>query len=274
VTTATRAAVLGAVGLARRGEVYDLAHELHRGMPQAGPGVMMPFTLSTYRSPEDMAKDTSMNGITFHVDMVQASFHTGTHIDALVHCQYQGRIHGGASYSEARGDFGWSEQGAETIEPMVSRGLMIDVAAAKGVDILPDSYAVTIDDLQHALAIQGTPVQPGDTILLRTGKARQYNTDAAAFQAACPGLGRPAAAWLLEQGMSAFAIDSTSADAQPETWVDATHVLLLVERGVLIMENVYMEDLSRDHAYEFLFICTPLKLKGATGSWIRPIAIA
>ena len=87
-------------------------------------------------------------------------------------------------------------------------------------------------------------------------------------------MSREGAVWLADRGMKALAIDSTSADPQPETWIDPTHVFLLVDRGIYIMENVNMEELSRDRVYEFLFVSLSLKFTGATGSWIRPIAIA
>lgn len=266
--------ILSALSIPRKGQVYDLGREISSQMPRMNSDVIMPFSLTTYRSPEDMAKAGDMNGVTFHVEVAQGSFHCSTHLDALVHCQYQGHIHGGAGMAEARGDFGWKEQGAETVPPMVSRGVMLDIPRYRGVRALADGYAVTVGDLEGTVTSQGTVVRAGDTVLLRTGKAWQFENDPEAFVKGCPGVSKSGAVWLAERGMSALAIDSTSADPQPETWEDPAHVYLLVDKGIYIMENVNMEDLSRDEQYEFLFVSLSLKFRGGTGSWIRPIAIA
>lgn len=266
--------VIEALKLPSSGRVYDLGHEINRDMPSLDANVDMPFNLFTYRSPEDMAKASDMNGVSFHVEAITGSFHCSTHLDALVHCQYRGRIHGGRSMAEARGDFGWREGGVETVAPMVGRGILFDVAKARGVDILPDGYAVTPEDLEVAAALAKLEVKRGDYVLVRTGKAIQFSGHREAFVAGCPGMSRQGAQWLADRGMAALCIDSTSADPQPEAWSDTAHVLLLVERGIYIVENVYMEELSADGIYEFMFICLPLKFTGGTGSWVRPIAIA
>jgi kynurenine formamidase len=111
-------------------------------------------------------------------------------------------------------------------------------------------------------------------VLVRTGKIAQYATDRPAFEAGCPGISAAAARWLIEQGMTVFGLDATSADPHPvPDQQDTVHEELLIKRGIHIIENLYLEDLVHDGVREFLFVCLPLKLQGATGSWVRPIAI-
>ena len=158
--------------------------------------------------------------------------------------------------------------------PIIARGVIIDVAASVGQTPVPDGYGVTLAQLQAAVAQQGVPLRPGDAVLIRTGKIAQYATDVTAFQAGCPGLSGPAARWLAEQGMMLFGLDATSADPLPVPDQDDTvHEELLIKRGIHIVENLYLEDLVRAGVRECLFICLPLKIEGATGSWVRPVAI-
>jgi kynurenine formamidase len=114
---------------------------------------------------------------------------------------------------------------------------------------------------------------PGDIVLMRTGKILDFG-DEAAFQAAEPGVGRDAAIWLYDQGMSVLGTDTTGTEPLPfADPAKTTHVAMLVERGVHLMENLNLELVAAEQVTEGLFIALPLKITGATGSWIRPILV-
>jgi kynurenine formamidase len=116
-------------------------------------------------------------------------------------------------------------------------------------------------------------IESGDAILIRTGKMRQYD-DPAAFEAGQPGLGVDAAIWLYEQGMAVLAADNTSVEPQPVVnWARNLHVEMLYRRGIHLLEWIDLEPLRAADVVTFCFMCSPLKLAGATGSWVRPIAI-
>ncbi|MEA2080705.1 MAG: cyclase family protein, partial [Pseudomonadota bacterium] len=174
------------------------------------------------------------------------------------------------------GDRGWQVAGAENIPPIVARGVLIDVAAAKGVDMLPDGYRVTRKDLVQALEQQHVQLQTGDVVLIRTGRMKHYE-DAAAYMANSPGMGMAAARFLVEEsGAMIVGADNLSFEAFPSEVEDnyvPVHSYLLAEQGTPILELVYLEDLSRDHVYEFAFIGGSLKLRGSDAAPIRPIAI-
>ena len=265
---------LEAFDLITRGHVYDLGLELHRRIPTGPPEVAVPYRLFTHRTPEDMERDEETGGATFHIDGIEGTLHQSTHIDALVHCQYRGKIFGGKDMREARRDAGWTVHGVETIPPLVARGVLVDIASIKGKPRLPDGYAITADDLSQCLGAQGMSVQLGDAALIRTGKVRQFLDGSPEFNHGAPGLAPSAARYLADAGASVVAIDGPSIDPDPvPDRHDMAHVVLLVERGVPVIENVMLEELVARMVDECVFIAIPLKLTGATGSWIRPIAI-
>jgi kynurenine formamidase len=110
---------------------------------------------------------------------------------------------------------------------------------------------------------------------VRTGKIREFAGDPVAYEAAQPGVGPSGAIWLYDQGMAVLGTDTTGTEPVPFPDPSATtHRAMLVERGVHLLENLFLDELVRDGVTEAAFVCLPLKLTGATGSWIRPIAIA
>jgi len=269
-TDSTRAAL----ALARQGQVFDLGVLLGNTTPRLSPDQVVPFLLTQFRTPANFARDPAMRGNSFSVELIQGSIHQSSHIDALIHAQRHGRVFGNRTVDELFTDRGWRENGIDSVPPIIARAVVIDVAASVGRMPVPDGYGVTLAQLQAAVAQQGVQLRPGDVVLLRTGKITQYATDVAAFQAGCPGLCAPAARWLAEQGMLLFGLDATSADPLPVPDQDDTvHEELLIKRGIHIVENLYLEDLVAAGIRECLFICLPLKIEGATGSWVRPVAI-
>jgi len=265
----TTPAVLAALALARRGRVYDLGVEINERIPHNPDFVR--FSLAFTSTPEGTGARSPFQ---FAAEVITGALHVSTHIDALVHVQAEGRIHGGAEARQARDDRGWKEQGIETVPPILGRGLVLDVAHAKGVHQLADGIAVTVADLQSVLDTRGERVREGDIVLVRTGKIREFHSDPASFQAAEPGVGRDAAIWLYEQGMAVLGTDTTGTEPLP--FVDAartTHRAMLVERGVHLIENLMLEEVSRDAIQAGLFVALPLKLTGATGSWVRPVLV-
>jgi kynurenine formamidase len=213
--------------------------------------------------------------VSYTGDALSMYTHTGTHIDALNHFGLHDHIWNGFSEDEHLGDRGWHKAGAETIPPIVARGVLIDVAAAKGRSELPASYDITADDLRAALARQRVSLQRGDVVLIRTGRMQHF-ADAERYKAEPPGLNLSAARFLVEQhGAMIVGADNLSFEAFPvetkDNWIPV-HTWLLAERGVPIMEVVDLEALARDRVYEFAFVGASLKLRGASGSPMRPVA--
>ena len=157
--------------------------------------------------------------------------------------------------------------------PIITRGVLLDVARSVGVDVLPPAYMITRQDLEDTLTAQRTQVHPGTAVLLRTGFYQHLIAGNPVYRDAIAGIGLEAAQFLLAQGMILAGADNMSVEAVPPL-DHAVHRLLLVHNGVTHLENLYLEQLAAEQVYEFLLIVTPLRLQGATGSWVHPLAIA
>ncbi len=257
------------------GKVYDLGVDLFVGMPICCGAFGDPtFQIFMTHAP---ARDTSNEVLSYSGDGVTMYTHTGTHIDALNHFGLHGKIWNEVGTAEALGVRGWTKSGIDKYPPIVARGVMIDVAKAKNLDHLPPSYAITVADLQDALKQQGTTLQPGDVVLVRTGMMTQWPDQTKYSLLDEPGLNLEAAQWLVEEhkvmvlGADCLGVESLPSP-DPKNFVPV-HSYLLVEKGVSLMEAMWLEDLSKDQVYEFLFIASPLKFRGGTASPIRPLAI-
>ncbi|WP_016701969.1 cyclase family protein, partial [Pseudomonas chlororaphis] len=187
-----------------------------------------------------------------------------------------GKIWNGFRADQHLGDRGWNVTGAEKLPPIVARGVLIDVAAAKGVDMLADNYRVTRADLQQALKAQQVSLEKGDVVLIRTGRMRDYEK-AQAYMANPPGMSLDAAKFLVEEGGAmVVGADNLSFETFPSE-VEGNylplHTYLLAMQGAPILELVNLEGLSRDRVYQFAFIGASLKFRGADAAPIRPIAL-
>jgi kynurenine formamidase len=264
------------------GKIYDLSVDLYVGMPDCcgafgDPSYQIWMTHAPQQTTAGKAPETNPELLSYSGDAISMYTHTGTHIDALNHFGFHGKIWNQVSADGALGARGWTRSGVDKYPPIIARGILIDVAKSKGVEHLPESYTITTRDLQDAIEQQGTLLQPGDVVLVRTGlmslwpDRAEYRIDNQA------GLGLEAARWLVEVqramllGADNFGVESFPSK-NPGNFVPV-HSYLFAERGVSIIEVMWLEDLSKDQVYEFVFIAAPLKLRGATASPIRPLAI-
>jgi kynurenine formamidase len=258
------------------GKVYDLGVDLFVGMPTC----CAPFGDPTFQiwMTHTPARDTAKELLSYSGDGVSMYTHTGTHIDALNHFGLHGKIWNQVSAEDALGVRGWTKSGIDKYPPIVARGVLIDVAKSKNVVHLPTSYAITVADLQEALRKQGTMLRPGDVVLTRTGLMTLWPDVAKYRLADQAGLSLEAAQWLVEGqkamllGADNFGVESFPSK-DPVNFVPL-HTYLQAEQGVSLVEALWLEDLAKDQVYEFLFIASPLKLRGGTASPIRPLAIS
>jgi kynurenine formamidase len=211
-------------------------------------------------------------------EMIVTGGHVGTHIDALAHVSHHGKLYGGVDASSAQSGGRFSSLGIETVEPFVCRGVLLDVPRAIGVEACAPGYEVTPDDLEAACDRQQTPVRAGDVALVRTGWGRLWD-DAEAYigrESGVPGPGEEGAKWLAAMGVRAAGADSIAFECLPAGAGHAVlpaHRVLLVDNGVHIIETLALEELADAGAYEFLFVLSPLKIVGGTGSPVRPLAV-
>jgi kynurenine formamidase len=158
-----------------------------------------------------------------------------------------------------------------------TRGVLIDVAGLKGVEMLGDAYEITVADLEQALARQGgIKIQPGDAIIIHTGWGRLWGKDNARYMKSNPGVGVAAAEWLVKQDPAIVGADNGTVEVSPNPDKDLSlpgHQIFLVVNGVHILENMKLDELAAKKAYEFAFSLQPLRIQGATGSTVAPAAI-
>ena len=280
ITPESRAAILSRVDGRR---AYDLATDYYIGMPSwQGAGdphyqFWMTHTPRGTAVDDPMGVGDSLNASTSYTGTAFSMYsHTGTHIDALNHFGLHGRIWNGFSADEHLGDRGWRKAGIEKFPNLIARGVLIDVAAAKGVEMLPDQYRITRADLQAALAKQKVKLQRGDVVLIRTGRMRLFDQPDA-YMANPPGMSLDAARYLVEDGGAmVVGADNLSFETfpsqEPEAYVPL-HTYLLAEQGVPIIELIALDELSREKVYEFAFIGGPLKIRGGDAAPLRPVAL-
>lgn len=256
-------------GLVRQGRVYDLGLELNASVPQGVAGEFRPFSFEWTHLPD---RKGPAGEFQYAAEAIAGTPHIGTHIDGVMHVMSGTRTYGGRDVKDVLSEQGFLSHGMETVPPIVTRAVLFDVAGRHGRP-LPDSYEITPAELEAFLE-DGLTIRAGDAVLVRTGKVRQYGVDNDAYQRAQPGVGPEAAIWLYQRGMAVLGTDTTGTEPQP--FPDATrttHQAMLVERGVHLVENLNLDDLAADGVREAMFVCLPLRLTGATGSWVRPVAI-
>ncbi|WP_181763626.1 cyclase family protein [Streptomyces albidus (ex Kaewkla and Franco 2022)] len=253
--------------------IVELGQPLFTGMPCSPnhPG----FRMTLARRHGDMVRP---DGGSASNEVIITGGHVGTHIDALSHVSHDGKLHGGVDAAEAQSGGSFSQHGAEQTPAMVTRGVLLDVAAAHGTDTLPGGYGVTAEDLERAAGLGGAEPRQGDVAVVRTGWARHFEDTVAYLgkESGVPGITEDAGRWLAERGVRAVGADTTACEQIPAGAghsVLPVHRLLLVESGIYIMEHLALEDLAATGQHEFLFVVAPLRIVGGTGSPIRPLAV-
>lgn len=264
------------------GRTYDLSVEFYVGMPSyyfLGQPRFQTWNVHTPQGtivddPNGLGKEKNSH-VTYSGTAFSMYAHTGTHIDALSHFGLQGEIYNGFKADEQLGDRGWRKGGVEKFPPIIARGVLIDVARYKGVDVLPESYGITVADLQGALRQQNVALEDGDVVMVRTGRM-QWFKDNEKYMHNTPGLTRESASFLADAGAIVIGVDNISTDVWPaqesRNWIPV-HSAMLSQRGVPIMQNVNLEQLAADRVHQFAWFGAPLRLRGADGSPMRPVAI-
>lgn len=255
-------------------EVFDLAQPLSTETPSSPnhPG----FKMGLLRRHGDTVRE---DGGSASSEIIVTGGHVGTHVDALAHVSHDGYLHGGVLAEESQRGGRFSEHGIDKMEPIVSRGVLLDVAGLHGQNSLPGGYGITAADLQGAAEKDEVEIGAGDVALVRSGWSRNFE-NATAFlghDTGVPGPTEDAGQWLAERGVRATGGETIAYEQIKPGAGHAllpVHRLLLVEHGIHIIEVMRLDELAYRGVYEFLFILAPLKILGGTGSPVRPLAVA
>lgn len=265
------AAVLAATKLIATGEVFELAHVLNGAMPFSGTRRFDMHTKRSFMNPQSNRRGSNEETVTSEIGQV------GTQFDGFAH-----QTHGDLFYNCVKVDdvatrSGFTKFGMHNIGMIMTRGVMIDVAALKGVEMLQTGYEITVEDLQAALKRQGTVLRAGDAVLIHGGWGKLWGKDNVRYQTGGhAGIGVSAAQWLIKQDPILLGADNGTVEISPNPDKSISlpiHQLALVVHGVHLLENLKLEELAAKKIYEFAFVMQPMKMQGATGSTVAPVAV-
>ena len=273
--------ILSAVGLVETGQVYELGQVYEAGMPLY-PG--RSYSLLTQSLGAPLGENRAVGYDDFvatQIGQVGTQFDGLGHIGTVVEMEdgtTEAVFYNGNLASEFYTPTGLTRLGIEQVKPIITRGVLIDVAAYREMDVLPAGYEITVEDMEGALARQGmsgNDIGTGDAVLIRTGWSTHW-TDSETYNAGAPGMGVAVARWLVERQITVTGGDTWANEVNPNPSSDLmipAHQELMNRSGTFNIENMVFEELAADGVYEFLFIATPLRFRGGTGSPLRPIAI-
>ncbi|MFI1536664.1 cyclase family protein [Streptomyces anandii] len=263
----------------RSGRRVPLALPLKQDGVQTGviPGRVNPLHVMVQLNQELFGPGT----VACSDDAVTMGLQAGTHWDALPHVSHSGRLYNGRPAAGVTAHGGAAFSGIDKARHLVSRGVLLDVARARGVDRLEGGHAVTPEDLDAAEELAGTRVRAGDVVLVRTGQMRVYLAgDAHGYAYPSPGLSVRTPEWFHARDVAAVANDTLTFEVFPPEieglWL-AVHALDLVEMGMPQGQNWNLEELStacgQEGRHAFLLCATPEPFVGATGAPVAPVAV-
>lgn len=274
--------VLAAVSLVRTGRVFELGQVYDAAMPMY-PGRAFSMTLKA-ANPEPYGT----NQVLFNTEVLATEIgQVGTQFDGLGHVGARVTMADGTEKDVFYNGFTWEEiaspdgltkLGVENVKPIVTRGILIDIAAVRGVPVLSAGTEVTVADVQAGLRRQGmteADIQPGDAIFLRYGWATHWDEPSVSGTNP-PGINVEVARWVVARQAVLLGSDSYSNELDPNpdpNLAYPVHQELVMRNGIHNLENLNLEELAASQVYRFLFVFTPLPIRGATGSPGRPIAI-
>ncbi len=267
----TPARAQAAARLIRTGESVELGHTLAPTMPFFGTRRFDLHTKRTFMNPEANRRGSNEEIVITEIGQV------GTQLDAFPHQTIGDEVYNCVNLPSISSRGGFTEMGVHTIGTVFTRGLLIDVAGAKGVPVLPDDYEITVADLEDALRRQNSQVQEGDAVIIHTGWGTLWGRDNARYVRTCPGIGIAAAEWIIARNPILMGADNWPVECAPsKTMPNASlpvHQIALVVHGVHLLENMKLDELARRPQKEFAFMMQPLKVQGGSGSTVAPTAM-
>ena len=263
--------VLEAAKLIKEGNRYSLAYVLENDSP-GNPFVSHNMSLDLILGPFPGTNETVAL-----VETVNSNFmHVGTQFDALGHIGIGDQFYNGHTIDDVLSPTGLVKLGAEEVPPFFTRGVLVDIARYKDVEALPPTYEITLDDLEGALAMQGTEIRMGDVVLFHTGWGLNYTPNNEVFGTSSPGIGLEVAESLASSQVVIVGADNWAVEVIPNPDPNLNfpvHQELLTKNGIYLMEVVKTDELAKDGVYEFAFVFAPIRAEGATGSAAHPFAI-
>ncbi len=262
-----------AAKLVKTGKTYALGVEISRDTPAYGTRKFQLFAVATG---DGSGGSLGSNKTTFNDDWIMTWLGIGTQIDGLGHLGIGHRYYNGKHISEFWQTDGLIQFGISDVPPIVTRGVLLDIAGLRGEKMLAAGTAINRTDIDEAAKKQQVELTEGDVVILHTGWQALAAADANAFLAGEPGLGKEGAEYLAKLGVVAIGADTWGVEVVPaedSSEVFPVHQILLAKNGVYILENIKTDELVTDRAWEFLFVLGQPRMKGAVQMMINPVAI-
>ena len=270
----TPAVVLEAAKLVKTGKTYSLGITVDSSTPAYPPRTCSLFIVQPGQA--GSAAGLGPTNTTYNDDILNCWTGIGTQIDGLGHIGIGDRYYNGLKWGEFAAMDGLKKLGADKIPPMVTRGVLLDMPAYLGVDVVKEGTAFNKAEIDGAAAKQGVAIRQGDVVIFHTGWLSLIDKDPKRYAAAEPGLGREGARHLVSKGVVAIGADTWGLDVIPfekDSGIFEVHQILLAQSGTYILENINTAELAKDKAYEFLFVLGQNKYKGSVQGMINPVAI-
>lgn len=262
-----------AADLVKTGKVYNLAMESNPSSPAYDPRKIEVMVVQPAQAGPTGA--FGPNKATYNDDMIVGWNGVGTHIDGLGHLGVDHTYYNGHKIHEFGDIKGLKKLGLEKFPPIVARGVLLDIAALKGVDMLKEGTPINSKEIEEAAKKQGVEIRQGDVVLLHTGWADMIGKDNKKFIAVQPGIGMDGAKYLTGKGVIAIGSDTAALEVLPGETKDLfpVHQELLARTGTYILENVVTKELAGDKAYEFMMILSPPRITGSVQAIFTPVAV-
>lgn len=263
-------AVLRAARLIKTGEVIEIGRVLNASMPLFGTRRFDLHTKRTFMNQASNRRGSNEEIVISEIGQV------GTQFDGFAHQTHENSLYNCFKVDDIASRSGFTKLGVEKVGTLMTRGVLIDVAGLKGVDLLPDTYEITVQDLEEALQRQNMKLQPGDAVAIHTGWGKLWAKDNVRYGKSSPGIGVKAAEWLVRQDPMLVGADNWPVEVAPNPDPQISlpvHQIMLVVNGIHVLENLKLDELAAKRIYEFAFVMQPLKIQGGSGSTVAPVAI-
>lgn len=217
-----------------------------------------------------------VNRQTFLEECVSGALHSGTHLDGLAHIGIGEHLYNGYRWADVIAPTGVSRFGIENVPPIFTRGVLLDIAALRGLAMLGDEEPISATDLEAAERAQGVPVEPGDVVLIHTGWGRLWGVDNERYRRSEPGIDLSAARWCASRRVTVIGADNWAVEqvtALPGDLAFPAHQECITRNGIYLLENVVTAELATDRVYEFCCVIAPTRLRGASASMVGPVAV-
>jgi kynurenine formamidase len=258
-----------AAQLIRRGEVVELGNVLHGSIP-LGSRHFDFFMKPTSMNPSSNRRGSNEELIVTELGQV------GTQLDGFSHQSIGNTFYNCFRADEVLTRGGFTRLGIENVGMLMTRGILLDIAELKGVDMLAEDYEITVADLQEELTRHDLTIAPGDAVIIHTGWGVLWELDVPRYLRGGPGIGVEAAEWLAAQNPMIVGADNQPVEVQPNPDPKLSlpvHQIMLVVNGIHLLERLKLDELAARDVYEFAFVMQPLKIQGATGSTVNPAVI-